>query len=390
MTRSVVTRSLMAFGLAALSCAALGAPVVFSAAAATAAGIQPTVDSFRAALGTLNPNTVGSAGSGRREINWDGVPDASSAPNNLPANFFNSNSPRGVVLSTPGTGFQVSATAASGTPVQFGNIDPGYPSFFEPFSAQRLFTALGSTITDVTIFVPGTATPASTNAFGVVFSDVDSANVSSLEFFNESNVSLGTFFAPNFGGNETFSFVGVRFDAGEKVSRVRITSGNQVLAAGNVATDLVVMDDFIYAEPVALDTTSPTVTVNQAAGQADPTGDAVINFTVIFSEPVTGFTSGDVTLGGTAGATTAIVTGSGTTYNVAVSGMTQPGSVIVTIPAGAAVDAGLNPSLASTSFDNQVEFARTSIPTLSQWALLLMALALAVAGGAYLRRGQPR
>ena len=35
----------------------------------------------------------------------------------------------------------------------------------------------------------------------------------------------------------------------EQVGRVRITSGNQVLAAGNIANDLVVMDDFIYGEP---------------------------------------------------------------------------------------------------------------------------------------------
>src|SRR5437868_8958461 len=46
----------------------------------------------------------------RSEINWDGVPDALAAPNNLPANFFNVNSPRGVVLATPGTGLDRKST----------------------------------------------------------------------------------------------------------------------------------------------------------------------------------------------------------------------------------------------------------------------------------------
>ncbi len=43
----------------------------------------------------------------------------------------------------------------------------------------------------------------------------------------------------------------MQFNAGEQVGRVRITSGNQILAPGNTQTDLVVMDDFIYAEPGA-------------------------------------------------------------------------------------------------------------------------------------------
>ena len=73
-----------------------------------------------------------------------------------------------------------------------------------------------------------------------------------------------------------------------------------------------------------------SVTINQAAGQADPTSGSTINFTVVFSETVTNFTTGDVTLSGTAGATTATVTGSGTTYNVAVTGMTTSGTVIAT------------------------------------------------------------
>jgi hypothetical protein len=63
-----------------------------------------------------------------------------------------------------------------------------------------------------------------------------------------------------------------------------------------------------------------------------------------------------VALGGTAGATTAVVTGSGTTYNVAVSGMTQSGTVTASIPAGAASDLAGNPSTASTSTDNTVTY----------------------------------
>jgi hypothetical protein len=242
--------------LTALSVASrpgFGAAVTFSAAGLTPADIQATVDAYRTSLGTLNPNVVGSFGSGRREINWDGVPDALSAPNNLPANFFNVNSPRGVVFSTSGTGFQVSATAASGTPVEFGNIDPNYPNFFRTFSPQRLFTALGSTITDVNFFNPGTGSPAFTNGFGAVFTDVDSPNVSSLQFFDVNNNLLGQFFVQQVAGaNETLSFLGVQFNAGERVGRVRITSGNQVLAPGNTAIDLVVMDDFIYGEPRVL------------------------------------------------------------------------------------------------------------------------------------------
>ena len=244
-------RLLTAIVVASMAWAAQAAPIVFSASGANPAGIQSTVDAFRISLGTLNPNVAASFGSGRREINWDGVPDALAAPNNLPANFFNVNSPRGVVFATPGTGFEVSANTGI-APIQFGNIDPSYPQFFEPFSAQRLFTALGGTITDVNFFVPGSAVASSTIGFGAVFSDVDLANITSLQFFDSANNSLGTFFAPSAVGNETFSFLGVRFNAGERVSRVRITSGTQILALGNTANDLVVMDDFIYAEPAAV------------------------------------------------------------------------------------------------------------------------------------------
>ena len=126
------TRYLTAIVVASAAWAAHAAPIIFSASGANAASIQATVDAFRASLGALNANVAGSFGSGRREINWDGVPDALAAPNNLPANFFNVNSPRGVVFSTPGTGFEVSAKTGNptSTTTQFGNIDPNYPTFW--------------------------------------------------------------------------------------------------------------------------------------------------------------------------------------------------------------------------------------------------------------------
>ncbi len=106
-------------------------------------------------------------------------------------------------------------------------------------------------------------------------------------------------------------------------------------------------------------TGKPSVTINQAVGQADPTNASPINFTVVFSETVTGFVTGDVTLSGTAGATTAAVTGSGTTYNVAVSGMTTDGTVIATIAADKAQDLAGNGNTASTSTDNTVTYDTT-------------------------------
>ena len=230
---------------------------VVTSASGTAVSIQASVDTYRTSLGALNANVSGSFVSGRREINWDGVPDLFSAPNNLPANFFNANSPRGVVFSSPGSGFQVSANSGTSAPVEFGNVNAAYPSLFAPFSAQRLFTAIGSNITDVRFFVPGSTVAASVSGFGAVFTDVDLANVSSLTFFDASDGLLGTFFVPTTVGNEGLSFLGVLF-TNERIGRVRITAGNVILGGNeSVLADLVVMDDFIYSEPVAVTVAIP-------------------------------------------------------------------------------------------------------------------------------------
>lgn len=64
-TRQSLTLSIAAFLL--LPTLSFAAPITFSAAGANAAAIQGTVDAFRAALGTWNPNVMGSFGLGRRE-----------------------------------------------------------------------------------------------------------------------------------------------------------------------------------------------------------------------------------------------------------------------------------------------------------------------------------
>ncbi|MFN8025769.1 MAG: hypothetical protein U0W40_05230 [Acidimicrobiia bacterium] len=84
-------------------------------------------------------------------------------------------------------------------------------------------------------------------------------------------------------------------------------------------------------DPAFVDITNPTVTIEQGPSQDDPTNTSPIIFEVKFSEPVTDFATGDVTLSGTADPTSAVVSGSGDTYTVEVAGMAGSGTVIASI-----------------------------------------------------------
>lgn len=222
-------------------------PLIRSGAGADGPSIQATVDQFRADLGT------------HREINWDGVPDNLAAPNFLPGNFFNS---RGANFSTPGTGIQVSADSSNptATPVRFGNINPTYPNIFKTFSAERLFSPIGSSVVDLTFVVPGTTIPAVVRGFGAVYADADLQDATSFQYFDAQGKSLGTFPIP--ASNNGLSFLGVSFDH-PVVRHVRIVYGNSPLGPndGN-GTDVAVMDDFIYGEPQAAATQSPLATIH--------------------------------------------------------------------------------------------------------------------------------
>ncbi len=252
-------------------------PFIDEATGANAAAIQATVDNFRNNLGTLNGNNPGSLNGGRREINWDGVPDGSASPNAFPGDFFNqptAGRARGVEFTTVGTGFQVSANAASAQGIDFSNINANYEDDFEAFSAERLFTPIGSNVTVINFFVPGTDTPATVTGFGAVFSDVDSATSTLMEFFDKDGNLIASRNVMATAGDQTFSFTGVSFTEAV-IAQVRITTGTNPFGATTEdggAIDLVVMDDFIFGEPVAIGTANTVISGNTASGASASNG----------------------------------------------------------------------------------------------------------------------
>jgi len=226
----------------------VGAVSIFQGAGPDAAAIQSTVDAFRAALG--NPNNANAPGplpSGRREINWDG--GGSVATTVSPTPFTGFLDTRGALFTTPGTGFAQAPPSGGpqgGLATLFNNSTY---SVFGTFSAPRLFTPIGGTLTNVTFFTPGTngGLAANVTGFGAVFSDVDFAGSATLTFVNAGGVSLGTFSVPP--ANDGLSFLGLIFP-GELIGQINIISGNSPLGPNDgFGVDIVLMDDFLYSEP---------------------------------------------------------------------------------------------------------------------------------------------
>lgn len=203
---------------------------------------------FRTALGGgLNAPNSPPADSGRREINWDGVPAELTNVDTFPSTFFNVNSKRGAVYLGDGNGLRVDST-------DFAAINPALAAQFTTFSAKKLFMPVGSNVVNIVFRLAGTSTPALVKGFGAVFVDVDRPGSTTLEFFDADDQAIGTLRAPNHAGAKLLSFSGAVFK-GAVVARVRITSGDAALtasladvSAGGTA-DLVVMDDFVYGEP---------------------------------------------------------------------------------------------------------------------------------------------
>jgi len=232
---------------------------VFQAAGPTSLSIQTTVDEFRAAV---------SVPAGRREINWDGGNPANQATAEVGNPFAGFQVTRGALFTTPdGTGFVQAPAASAISPGGLAGVfnNPTYATSFRAFSASRLFSAVGGKITDVTFFVPGGGGAATVNGFAAVFTDVDQPNGSGpagkrgnrhastlIEYYAADGRLLFSSFVPASPGDGNFSFFGIVFPD-SRIARVRITSGD--VAPGPTDSekdDVVMMDDFIYGEPQAI------------------------------------------------------------------------------------------------------------------------------------------
>jgi ELWxxDGT repeat protein len=115
----------------------------------------------------------------------------------------------------------------------------------------------------------------------------------------------------------------------------------------------------------------PSVTVDQAAGQAEPVTAGPVTFDVRFSLGVTGFDAADVDLSAStvAGALTKIVTQiNPSTYTVRVNGMFGAGTVAASVRAAAAVDGSGTASAGSSSRDNVVTYNGTGTVGLTSTA----------------------
>jgi hypothetical protein len=210
--------------------------------------ITDAVTTFRNLLGASNGAVAGEQAAGRREINWDGAAaNAFDNTESFPADFFNTVATVGAVFTTDGSGFRNDSTL-------FAEVNPAYAAQFGFFSPNKIFAPVRSNLLDVLFQVAGQPTPAVSSGFGIVFSDVDVANATTIELFAQDGSSLGVVAAPVRTDSAGLSFVAVSFDQ-PVIARVRVTLGTGALApdvndisAGGVK-DLVVLDNLIYGEP---------------------------------------------------------------------------------------------------------------------------------------------
>ena len=240
-------------------------PLVFQAAGPDATSIQGAVDAFRAALGDNNLNKPGPIQKGRREINWDGGnPNLmdTTPPVNPFLVFLNT---RGSQYKTPGLGLSQAPPSGGlqgGLAVLFAN--PTYGKIFKTFSRSRLFTPVGSNITEASFSIPGTNgnAAATVRGFGAVFTDVDQPDGTGafaahkgstrIDYFDKNSRLLFSSFVPAAPGDGSLSFFGIKFDE-PRIALVRITAGNVAPGPNDDRQhDIVMMDDFIYGEPEIL------------------------------------------------------------------------------------------------------------------------------------------
>ena len=326
----------------------IDAAVLADTAAPTVSSIAPTATPTNGSSATFTvtfSEAVTGVATGNFSLNTSGVSGASVT------GVSGTGATRTVTVNTGSGDGTIRLDLSSATPAI---SDIAGNAFTATYNSGTVLTVNKSIPTVSSIAPTATPTNASSTTFLVTFSE------------SVTGVATGNF-SLNTSGVTGASITGVSGSGATRTVTVNTGTGSGTIRL-DLSSTTPAITDFVggnaltatYGSGTVLtvDKTAPTVTINQAAGQDDPAYANPIHFTVIFSEAVSGFASNDVTVGGTAGGSkTVTISGSGPTYDIAVDGLTTPGTVTASIAAGRATDAAGNNNAASTSTDNTVTFA---------------------------------
>jgi hypothetical protein len=261
-----------------------GTPQTFSGTGTS--GATSALNSFTAAVGGVNNGDAPPQTTGFRRINWDGVrldgTDFGGGSNTtvisqgntvgIPLNRFQS---RGVYFGA------IYAVSGNG----FTTVNPSVAGLFPPFTPNNTFAMFNDNGIDFKFVAPSgptsTVVSAASRGFGAIFINVEIPNTTSIEYFDGLGHSLGKIFAP-VGGTGQPIFVGELFN-NPIVTNVVLTLGTGVIfnfdgtnfSAGPVpdngtTSNLVVTDDWVYADPVPIPNGFPIVSGGQGTTSAPP------------------------------------------------------------------------------------------------------------------------
>jgi hypothetical protein len=235
-------------------------PIQRSSAGATPGAIQPQINEFFNDLGGADNGTGSSFTTGRRSLDFGLIPDNFAIPNLFQADFFNTTVPRGALLNTGcnnnGISFSADSSNPTNTPIVFSNLNASYLGQFITYNSQRIMNpgvlARPCTTVFVTFFVPGTDVPATVKGFGIVFTDADLPSGSFVQFYDAAGKLLNPASVQTF--NSGLSFVGISYNAGERIASVKITVGTHSISASDAAdVDVVAVAGMFYGEPRAME-----------------------------------------------------------------------------------------------------------------------------------------
>ncbi|MDQ2768941.1 MAG: Ig-like domain-containing protein, partial [Bacteroidota bacterium] len=245
------------------------------------------------------------------------------------------------------SGPQALVAGAVSTPATFGSITVN--------SGTAYVARLAAASTTLTSIVLGGGSP--TNATSVTYTVTFASSITGLSASNFSLTSTGTIAGTSVTsvtGSGTTYTVTVNTGTGDGTLRLNL--------ANDTGLSLAISNSPYTSGPAyTIDKTAPTVAITSTtAANGGTSGTSPFAYTVTFSEAVTGFVAGDVTVGN--GAISGFA-GSGTTYTFNVTPAAN-GAVTVNVPANVAQDGAGNGNTAATQYSITYSQPVTAAPVL--------------------------